>query len=201
MRIASLVCTILLSSVALAGEQSGASTSPADRTGELIKNFKKVKGAEKSPAHDQVVDDLDSSFDFESITTSLMAPRVDKFTKDQQSEFKKKFHQLIRTSAFVDTGDFFNTATLQQKPVLAAGEKTTVPVHVTRESDDTDMEIGLQWMNKGGQLKIVDVLLDGDSLISDYRNRITSIVDKKGVPALFETLDGKIAKVDQHRAK
>jgi ABC-type transporter MlaC component len=64
-------------------------------------------------------------------------------------------------------------------------------------ADDTDMVVGLQWKKEGGALKVVDVLIDGDSLVKDYQNQVARLVDKKGVPSLLQSLDERRANIDK----
>jgi ABC-type transporter MlaC component len=191
----------------LSASAAQAEQSPREYTETLLGNFKKLKPEKGStPAekaeNKKIIDQLDASFDFEGITTKLMAPRVDKFTAAQKAEFRTKFHELVRAGAFVDSGSFFKKAKLEFLPVKASTDgATTVPVHVTVPGEDTDMTVALQWKKDGANLKVVDVLIDGDSLVKDYQNQVARIVDKKGVAGVLQALDERKASADRAKAK
>lgn len=191
-RTALIACTALLWS---AGAHAQAA-SAVDYTKSLIDEFKAVKGTKglseaAKKQNEAVIDKLDAAFDFDLITTKLMAPREDKFSADQKELFRKKFHNVIRAGAFVDTGDFFKKAALDFQPESTEEGITTVPIHVQVKADDTDMVVGIQWKSEAGKLRVIDVLLDGDSLVKDYQNQVARVVDKKGIAGLFEDLDAR----------
>jgi ABC-type transporter MlaC component len=175
-------------SLLLAAPAWAADQSPRAYTETLLNNFKQIhseKGlapAEKA-ANEKIVNELEHTFNFEEMTTKLMAPRIDKFSAAEKEAFRKKFRELVRAGAFINSGDFFRKAKLQFQPEKTAGDMTTVPVHVTVAADDTDMVVGL--------------LIDGDSLVKDYQNQVARLVDKKGVPSLLQSLDERRANIDK----
>jgi len=70
-----------------------------------------------------------------------------------------------------------------------------VPLNVYLPEEDLETTVEFQFAKSGGVLKIEDVLFEGDSLVKDYQNQISKIVDKDGVPGLFKILDEKHAEL------
>jgi phospholipid transport system substrate-binding protein len=195
-----IAVSLFLSSVARADQ------SPREYTETLLNNFKKLKPESNLSAADKaenkkIVEELDRSFDFDGITTKLMAPRADKFSAKQKAEFKSKFHELVRAGTFIDSSSFFRKAKLDFLPAKETGGVTTVPVHVTVPAEDTDMTVGLQWKKEDGRLKVVDVLIDGDSLVKDYQNQVARLVDKKGVSGVLQAVEERRASAEKAKAK
>jgi ABC-type transporter MlaC component len=170
------------------------------RTQAFIDNLLKVKQAEEGKeltkadkdANAKVFSELDGFFDWAYLTSEPLATRADKFKPAERDEFDKKFKEVIRLVAYPDSGSFFRKA----KWKIASGkddggDKATVRIEASR--DDLDTKVDMKWRMVDGALRIYDVAFDGDSLVQDYKNQMTRIIDKGGVKDL-------IAKVDKRKA-
>jgi ABC-type transporter MlaC component len=195
-RQAALALILALPSLALAAPD------PAlVRTEQMIAAFKKVKPGVPAQANAAAFTELDSLIDYDTITSRTVEPRAAKFTAAQKAEFQKKFRELIRLIAYPDSGDFFRKAKLTFRSVKNEGPQTQVPFLAKLPEEDLETEVTLHW-SKGaeGSLRIVDVSFDGDSLVRDYQNQISKIVDRDGVGGLFKKLDERRAELDRNPA-
>jgi ABC-type transporter MlaC component len=118
--------------------------------------------------------------------------RADKFSKPERADFDKKFKEVIRLVAYPDSGAFFRKAKWKIGSAKDEGDdKAAVTVEASK--DDLDTKVEMKWRVLDGALRIYDVAFDGDSLVQDYKNQMTRIIDKGGVKDL-------IAKVDKRKA-
>ena len=184
-----------------------AAPSAQEHTDGLLNTFKKLKAdkgnltAADKATNEKNLSELDRQFDFHEICSKIISSRADKFSATEKATFEKKFHELVRAGAFIDSGDFFRKAKIEFKPTKTIGETQGVPVHVTIAADDVDETVEIRWRQTDGVWHVEDVLLDGDSLVKDYQNQVARIVDKRGVAGVIKTLDDKLAAVKKKRAE
>lgn len=197
-----LLAAATLAALTLPADGLAAASAPGkERTQSLIAAFKKVKpdegkltAAEKAANAKQFAE-LDGYLDFETLVSKPIAPRASKLSPAQLAEYKAKFRELIRLIAYPNSGEFFRDAKWTIKPERTQGELLTVPVDVRVPAEDLETVVEFQWAKVDGVLKIQDVLFEGDSLVKDYQNQISKVIDKDGVPGLFKALDDRLAEL------
>jgi ABC-type transporter MlaC component len=192
------LCLALPAAAADRGEEA------KKRTQAFIDNLLKVKQVEEGKelskadkdANAKVFAELDGFFDWAFLTSEPVAPRADKFTKPERDDFDKKFKDVIRLVAYPDSGAFFRKA----KWAITTGkdeggDKATVRIEASR--DDLDTKVDMKWRLVDGSLRIYDVAFDGDSLVQDYKNQMTRIIDKGGVKDLMAKIDKRKADLEK----
>ena len=73
------------------------------------------------------------------------------------------------------------------KPVEEGG-RTRVPLTISFPKQDLTMDVAFVWGKSG---RVVDLMLDGDSLVKDYSNQVSRIVAKGGPEELLRRLAEK----------
>ena len=190
-----LACSLslMLPEIVLAAQEPAVT-----RTEQMIAAFKKVKLGVPSAANAGAFAEIDSLIDYTTITTRALEPRAAQLSPPQRVEFEKKLHELIRLIAYPDSGDFFRRAKLTFKPLRIEGDQTRVPFVAKLPDEDLEVEVTLHWVKQAdGNLRVVDVSFDGDSLVRDYQNQFSRIIDKDGVKGLFQKLEERRAAVDK----
>lgn len=168
------------------------------RTEQMIAAFKKVKSDASTAANASAFSEIDSLISYETITARALEPRATKFTAAQKADFQKKLQELIGLVAYPESGDFFRRAKLTFKPLKTEGAETHVPFTAKLPEEDLEVEVTLHWAKQAdGILRMVDVSFDGDSLVRDYQNQFSKIIDKDGVKGLFQKLEERRASVDR----
>jgi ABC-type transporter MlaC component len=170
--------------------------SALDRTHKLIDTFKTVKTAPeggKLSAADEAANvktftTLDGFFDFATFTSDCLGPSASKLSPAQTKEFKERLIAILRKRGYANGGSVFNEGVIKEgKPADRAGA-TAVPLKISFPKQDVSLDMEFVW-NKGG--KVIDLVLDGDSLTKDYRNQIAKIIAKNGVDDLLKRLADK----------
>ncbi len=177
----SILLILAFFAVAVPSLASAADEPAVARTKALIAAFQKVKSDAPPEANKAAFGELDGFLDFDVLATAPLEPRKDKFTPAQRKEFQTKFRELIRLIAYPNSGGFFREAEVKFLAPKKAGDVTVVTLDTRLPKEDLETEVGLHW--KGD--KLVDVSFDGDSLVADYRNQFTRIVDKEGAAGLI----------------
>ena len=152
----------------------------------------KLTAAQKA-ANEKVFRQLDSLIDFEHFTTAPIAPRADKFSKEQKADFAKKFREVIRLVAYPDSGSFFRKAKYSFGKGTEKEGIVLVPISTRVVKDDLETEVTLHFRKNAW--KIVDVSFDGDSLVKDYQNQMIRIIDKDGAKGLIAVIEKRYSEM------
>jgi phospholipid transport system substrate-binding protein len=157
-----------------------AKDAPEARTQQLVAALQK-QGASPDPATEQT---LDALFDFDRLSTDPILPHRKALSPAQWKEFTGLFHDLIRSKA-LHAGTALNQGTLRIGPVQGDGKRRQVEVHVSDPAKDVDAHVTFTWEDTGAQWRVVDVELDGSSVVKDYENQFGRILKKDGPAGLI----------------
>lgn len=190
-RLLSRLAVLLLLSPASAHADAAAKA----RTEALVATFQKLG---KDAASDRkVYGELDAFFDYDRLTSVPLAGIEGRFTPAQKAEFETRFRELIRGLSFGDAGGFFRRAKLTYGPVREQDGAAVVPIDAFDPENDVDTTIEFHWARTGsGPLRIVDASFDGTSLVKDYRNQFSRIVEKEGAAGLLERMAKRRAEAE-----
>ena len=185
------------------GAASLSTEAPVARTEALIVALKKVAPLPQAPTdadlatREQQFAELDTYFDLDTLVTDALAPRAAALTPAELTRLRQSFRAVLRKAAYGMSGDAFRKGQLAIEPLAAKSGGQPVRVKVSVPAEDTDHAIDFVWRPVGGTLKVVDVRLEGDSLVKDYQNQVARLIDKGGAAALQMALDKKQAAVDR----
>jgi ABC-type transporter MlaC component len=176
--------------------------SPADRTHKLIETFKTIKtppeGAKLSSvdeaANAKAFAALDAFFDFPTFTADCLGPAAGKLSAAQAKQAKERLVHILRRRGYPNGGSVFNEGVVAEGKPFDRDGATAVPLKVSFPKQDISMDVAFVW-NRAG--KIIDLVLDGDSLSKDTRNQVGRIVAKDGVEDLLRRLAEKQKDADK----
>ena len=170
--------------------------APLDRTRKLIATFKTVKtapeggtlSAEDNAANAKVFTALDGFFDFPTFSSDCLGPSASKLSPAQTKQFNDNLVSILRKRGYPNGGSVFNEGVVKEGKPVARGGATAVPLKVSFPKQDITMDVEFVW-SRGG--RIVDLVLDGDSLAKDYRNQVGRIIAKSGPEDLLKRVADK----------
>ena len=184
--------------VLLAALAAGAAhaQAPLERTYKLIEIFKADRAAPEggklstadAAANAKTVAALDGFFDFETFTAACLGPSAVRLSGAQQKEFKERLVDLLRKRGYPNGGSVFREGVLSFAKPVEEGGRTRVPLTISFPKQDLTMDVAFVWGKSG---RVVDLMLDGDSLVKDYSNQVSRIVAKGGPEELLRRLAEK----------
>jgi ABC-type transporter MlaC component len=188
--------SVLIGLMLLLVASNARAEAPLDRTRKLIATFKTVKSApeggtlsaEDNAANTKVFTALDGFFDFPTFSSDCLGASAAKLSPAQTKEFKDNLVSILRKRGYPNGGSVFNEGVVKEGKPVDRGGATAVPLKVSFPKQDITMDVEFVW-NKGG--KIVDLVLDGDSLAKDYRNQVGRILAKSGPEDLLKRVADK----------
>ena len=129
-------------------------------------------------------------FDFTELSKRSLAQNWKRFNPGQQEEFIKLFKSILET-AYVD-----KIAAYTDEKVIFGGENTlsekTVEIPTTIVTKTSEIPIHYRLIEEQGRWKVYDVVIEGVSLVNNYRTQFREILANKTPEALLDILRKKV---------
>lgn len=127
--------------------------------------------------------------DFDKIAPLVLGKHWKKATTDEQDRFKHEFKTLIvRTysRAFVEYNDW----TIRYMPIDMSNEATKVVVKTEiLQPGQQPVDVNYRMFLSKGEWKVYDIMIDGVSLVTNYRSTFDEEIQKKGsLSAVIDSL-------------
>ncbi|MGD0283084.1 MAG: ABC transporter substrate-binding protein [Dissulfurispiraceae bacterium] len=132
-------------------------------------------------------------FDFTELSKRTLAQNWNKFNPEQQKEFTELYTSVLEDAyankimAYTDEKIDFS------KEVPLTGNTVEVQSTVLRKNGD--IPIYYRVIMKDGSWRVYDVVIEGVSLVNNYRAQFREILANKPPESLLETLRKKVGKV------
>ncbi len=148
---------------------------------ELQKNLQKPEYKKDFTKATHLVDKiLESHVDFDKVSMLILGKYWKTATPEQQVKFKKEFRTLLvrtYTTAFTEYANW----TIRYLPIsMAEGETKAVVRTEILQSGVKPVEVNYRMVNVNDDWKVYDVLIEGISLVQNYRTSFTNEVARTG---------------------
>lgn len=131
-------------------------------------------------------------FDFSELSKRTLAQNWSKFNPGQQTEFVELYRSLLE-DAYADKIMAYTDEKIVFGKEVALTEKTVeVQSRVLRKNGD--ISIYYRMILKNGVWRVYDVVIEGVSLLNNYRSQFREILSNKPPESLLETLRKKAGK-------
>ncbi|MFH0727426.1 MAG: ABC transporter substrate-binding protein [Pseudomonadota bacterium] len=140
---------------------------------------------------EKIVTIADDLFDFEELSKRTLGQNWKQFSRDQQNEFVSLYKSLLKKTysdkiiSYNDEGILFGKET-------ALSEKTS-EIETTLKTQTADIPINYRLILKDGRWTAYDVIVEGISLINNYRSQFREILANKPPEGLIEVLRKKVS--------
>ena len=129
-------------------------------------------------------------FDFRSMSRLVLARNWKRFSKPQQTEFVEVFTRYLAN----DYGSRLDRYEQEQVEVLGErqeprGDVTVKTSIVGGENDGAVVDYRMR--DRKGQWKIIDVVIEGISLVANFRDQFRDVIARSGPEGLLEKLREK----------
>ncbi|MGB5717061.1 MAG: ABC transporter substrate-binding protein [Gammaproteobacteria bacterium] len=128
-------------------------------------------------------------FDFRAMSQRTLATNWSKTTDEEKEKFIDLFSQLIENS-YVGKIDSYTNERVDYPGEKVSGRKAVVETLIITSSADIPVDYRLY--QKGDQWLVYDVIIEGISLISNYRSTYQEIMKKEGFDGLLAKMREKI---------
>ncbi len=141
----------------------------------------------------QIGEVIDTIFDFKELSRRTLGREWKKMTAEQQKEFVQLFRKLLqgvyadRLLAYSDQKIIFDKETMLKKG------RAEVQTYL-QTSDGKKIPLFYRLTDKSGSWKVYDVIIEGVSMVKNYRTQFRQILAKDSPDKLLEILRDKVNK-------
>ena len=159
-----------------------------------------VAGA-KSAQRDEIWKNVKPMFDFEEISRRAVARNWNDFTAAEKVAFTDVFAQFLGNT-YIDKiqGEYHNEKIVYIGQDVRSEVYAEVKTHVVRETIEIPVNYRMR-KNDDGQWHIYDIIVEGVSLVKNYRTQFASILRKKKPTQLIQQLNEKLTEQNNRLAE
>ena len=128
-------------------------------------------------------------FDFRAMSQRTLATNWKKTSDEEKKQFTALFSQLIESS-YVGKIEAYTNEKVEYPGEKVKGKKAVVETLILTSS--ADIPVNYKLYQKGDQWLVYDVIIEGISLISNYRSSYQEIMKDEGFDGLLNRMQAKI---------
>lgn len=129
-------------------------------------------------------------FDFTEVSKRSLGQNWNKLNAGQQEEFIKLFKSILET-VYADKITSYTDERIIIKEEITLSEKTVeVPTVIVAKT--SEIPINYRLLQEKGRWKVYDVVIEGVSLVNNYRTQFREILANKTPEALLDILRKKV---------
>jgi phospholipid transport system substrate-binding protein len=183
--------------------QAHAEQSPRDvvtGTSEAVIVVLKQKDLPKAEKRRRIEDIVLKSVDFDTLSKLTMARNWAVLSAAQQEEFREEFREHLSATYGRRIDDYRNeTVDVLGTREEARGDQT-VKTRINRGGGTADVLVDYRLRQIGGQWKIIDVVIEGVSLVANFRSQFQELMAHGGAEHLLAVLREKTSEEEEKGA-
>ena len=186
------LCLLAAALPASAAELTARQTAEAgaDRIMALL-NDPAFKAPETKPAiREKIEAEILQLFDFDEFSQRTVGRTWRQFTPEQKTAFKTAFTDLLRNT-YIDTLDEYNGEKIRFTGEVSANNGKRVEVQMEFLASKQAYPVAFRMLEKKGRWVVYDVLIEGISMIKNYRDQFSDILSKADPKTLIERVQAK----------
>lgn len=140
--------------------------------------------------------ELADVFDYKALTASAIQPHRGRFSAKQLSRYSTVFGDILRRTVHTRAGAAIGKADYKIAKSETKAKTTEVEVSAYLPEEDITTDVIFVWQQHRSW-QVVDVRIDGASLVADYRNQFGRMITKNGVDGFISTLQRRLATIQE----
>ena len=146
--------------------------------------------ATKTAIRQKVEAEVLQLFDFDEFSTRTVGPGWRSFTPEQKEAFKTAFTDLLRNT-YIETLDEYDGQKVRFTGEVTANNGKRVEVQMEFLTSKQAYPVAFRMLEKKGRWVVYDVLIEGISMIKNYRDQFRDILSKGDPQTLIERVQAK----------
>ena len=186
-----LALCVLTAQSAQAATAREALESSVNKVLDIIKKPAYANPATRDPLKKEIEAVLRSAFDFGEFSSRTVGPRWKEFSPAQQQDFSNAFADLLMRT-YVDKIDGYNgeqVAYLGER-LNTKGDRAEIQTSLTMK-DGKKIPVSYRMLPKDGTWRVYDVLVEGISLVKNYRTQFQEILSSASAEELIARVRSK----------
>jgi phospholipid transport system substrate-binding protein len=163
----------------------------ADDVLAIVKTDKDIQSGDQDKIFALAEQKILPNFNFEHVCRLVLGKNYSKATKEQQDAFQREFRSLlIRT--YASALSKYRNQTIEYKPLRDAGDGSGVVVKTQIiQSGAQPISVDYTLEQIDNTWKVYDIVIDGVSLVTNYRGQFGNEIRQSGMDGLIQKLVDK----------
>jgi phospholipid transport system substrate-binding protein len=193
-----LVVLFLLSTLTPASAATGGPTEQARASADQIIALLQDRDLDLAERNRRITELVKANFDFTSMAQAVLGPQWRNATPEQRQRFIDLFSELLeatyrgRLEAYTD--DYAGEQVQYVQETIKGDRAQVDTIVVTRTAR---IPINFRMIEDQDQWRVYDVVIEGVSLIRNYRGTYDEILRKEGFDGLFARMESKTKELRQ----
>ena len=135
--------------------------------------------------------EIESVFDFEELSRRTLGREWKKFNAEKQTEFVKLFKELLQGVYADRLLAYSDQKVIYDKELMLKKGRAEVQSYL-QTSDGTKIPLFYRLTDKSGSWKVYDIVIEGVSMVKNYRTQFKEILSNGSPDKLLEILREKV---------
>jgi phospholipid transport system substrate-binding protein len=185
---------LLLPALAFAGPGTDTVKQGNERFQELLAKKVEAGSAAEKKLAGELTTDMRNLFDIEGMVEQALVDHWAKMKPAERQEVVETLREIIERAYVKQLRANFKYQVTYDKET-PAGDSVQVATTVKAERKGRPVAIGITYVlhQKGGKLRVYDVITDDVSMLKNYRSQFNRIIAKDGVAGLLTKMRKKLA--------
>ena len=184
-----------------AGSASAAHfATPTDRVRDAIDKVitvLKIDGLDREERWRQIAAVINESFDFRSMSQSVLSTHWKRATPDERERFTEFFSQYIEETYRAKI-EAYTDENVEYRSEEVRGDRAVVETVIV--TSQTEIPVNFKLKNNEGEWYAYDVVIEGVSLVANYRETFSAIVKNEGMDGLMSDIQRRIKRYKDEQA-
>ena len=198
-RVALLATVMLVVVAAIAGAATAGPRDVVRRLADDVLAILKDKGLASDVKRHRIEQVVYAGVDFDTLSRLVLARNWTRFTPDEQARFQEEFKQHLSVTYGKSVDSYKN----EELDITGDREEArgdwTVKTKVLRGGSD-DILVDYRLRQAAGQWKIIDFVVEGVSLVANFRSQFQDILAAKSPRELIDLIRDKNVKGESFKS-
>ena len=157
----------------------------------IVKNDKDIQAGNQDKIFALAEEKILPNFNFDRVSRLVLGKNWTKATPDQKAAFQTEFRTLLLRTYATALSKFKNQ-TIEYKPLrLADGANTAAVKTVILQPGGQPIAVDYALEKQSDAWKVYDIVIEGVSLVTNYRGQFTQEIRQNGLDSLIKKLAEK----------
>jgi phospholipid transport system substrate-binding protein len=184
---------LMVATTAVAATPMAVIQAPIDTVITILTDPKYADAQTKEAQRDEIWKVVEPMFDFAEISKRAVARHWQKFSDGEKQEFTDVFAQFLGNT-YIDKiqGEYQNEQVVYLEETYHQERYAQVKTLIVRGAVETPVNYRMI-KSQSDQWKVYDIIVEGVSLVKNYRTQFASILQKETPAQLIQRLQDKLA--------
>jgi phospholipid transport system substrate-binding protein len=157
---------------------------------EYLKNHQK----NREEAVNKIMAIADQHFDWTEMSKRSLARYWKQRTPDEQNKFTSLFRDLVKNAYIGKIEGYAGEKVVFEGEQIEDTTYSLVKTKIITPSKGTEIPVNYRLQNNGGNWMVYDVIIEGVSLVNNYRDQFNSILQGSSYDELVKRIQDKLAR-------